>query len=112
MKSLCTLGDGRASTDETNAFFSDIIPFSHLPSGTNTDGKISFEELGYLLRNFSNHNIPRNVPKDITTYYTDGSLWSRIAGTDGYSLMEDIYVGDFFQMQGSSAAKTGDGRGI
>lgn len=66
----------------------------------------------WTMREYFNHNVPRLVPKDITTYYTDGSLWSRIAGTDGYSLMEDIYVGDFFQMQGSSAAKTGNGRGI
>lgn len=58
------------------------------------------------------HNIPRLVPKDITSYYTDGSLWSRIEGSDGYSLFEDIFVGDFFQMNNTSAAKTGDGKGI
>lgn len=33
--------------------------------------------------------------KDITQYFTDGSLWSRINGTDGYSLFEDIYLGDY-----------------
>lgn len=44
------------------------------------------------------HNVPRTTPKDITTYYTNGSLWNRIAGTNGYSLFEDIYVGDYFKM--------------
>ena len=44
------------------------------------------------------HNIVRLVPKDITAYYTDGTLWSRIAGTNGFELMEDIYAGDYFQM--------------
>ena len=44
------------------------------------------------------HNIPRLVPKDITAYITDGTFWKRLAGTDGYALFEDIYVGDYFQM--------------
>lgn len=44
------------------------------------------------------HNIPRRTPKDITAYYNDGTLYSRIKGADGYSLYEDIFVGDYFQM--------------
>ena len=44
------------------------------------------------------HNIPRLVPKDITAYITDGTFWKRLAGTDGYALFEDIYVGDYFEM--------------
>lgn len=44
------------------------------------------------------HNTPRVNPKDITSYYNDGSLWKRIAGTDGYSLFEDIYAGDYIKM--------------
>ena len=44
------------------------------------------------------HNIPRVTPKDITSYYNDGSLWNRIAGTGGYSLFEDIYSSDYFKM--------------
>ena len=40
------------------------------------------------------HNaMPRN--KDITAYLTDGSLWKRINGSNGYSLFEDLYVGDY-----------------
>ena len=34
--------------------------------------------------------------KDITSYLTDGSLWDRIKGTNGYSLFEDLFIGDYF----------------
>ena len=40
--------------------------------------------------------IPRC--KDITAYFTDGTLWSRIAGTGGYSAYEDIMPGDYINM--------------
>lgn len=50
------------------------------------------------LNSKSFHNIPRLVPKDITSYYKDGTLWNRLNGTGGYSLYQDIYVGDYFQM--------------
>ena len=56
----------------------------------------------------SNHNIPRLVPKDITSYYKDGSLWKRLDGTGGYSLYQDIYVGDYFQMSRVISAKNPD----
>lgn len=54
------------------------------------------------------HNIPRLVPKDITSYYKDGSLWKRLEGTGGYSLYQDIYVGDYFQMSRTISAKNPD----
>ena len=60
------------------------------------------------LNSKSNHNIPRLVPKDITSYYKDGSLWKRLGGTDGYSLYQDIYVGDYFQMSRVISAKNPD----
>ena len=60
------------------------------------------------LNSKSNHNIPRLVPKDITSYYNDGSLWKRIDGTGGYSLYQDIYVGDYFQMSRVISAKNPD----
>ena len=50
------------------------------------------------------HNIPRVKPKDITSYYNDGSLWNRIAGTNGFELFEDIYVGDSFKMSRAISA--------
>lgn len=47
------------------------------------------------------HNaIPRG--KDITSYFTDGSLWNRINGAGGYSLFEDLYVGDYMTVGGQS----------
>ena len=54
------------------------------------------------------HNIPRLVPKDITSYYTDGTLWNRIAGTGGYSLYEELYVGDYFKMSRAISAPNPD----
>lgn len=50
------------------------------------------------------HNIPRLVPKDITSYITDGTFWKRLAGTDGYALFEDIYIGDYFKMSRAISA--------
>lgn len=50
------------------------------------------------------HNIPRNVPKDITSYVEDESLWDRLNGTNGYELYEDIYVGDYWQMSRAISA--------
>ena len=50
------------------------------------------------------HNIPRLVPKDITAYITDGTLWKRLNGTNGYALFEDIYVGDYFEMSRAISA--------
>ncbi len=54
------------------------------------------------------HNIPRLVMKDISSYYKDGSLWSRLNGSGGYSLYQDIYVGDYFQMSRVISAKNPD----
>lgn len=36
---------------------------------------------------------------DISEYVTDGSLYKRINGTDGYELFEDLYVGDYFDIE-------------
>ena len=44
------------------------------------------------------YRIPRAVPKDITAYYQDGTLWQRVRGTNGFAYMQDIHVGDYFQM--------------
>ena len=42
--------------------------------------------------------------KDITSYYTDGTLWSRIAGTNGFRPYEDLYLGDYFKMNRAISA--------
>ena len=44
------------------------------------------------------HNVPRLIPKDITSYMSDGTFYKRLNGTDGFSLFEDIFAGDYFQM--------------
>ena len=38
--------------------------------------------------------------KNITSYFTDGSLWDRINGSNGYSLFEDLYLGDYLTVDG------------
>ena len=53
--------------------------------------------LGNNIADFHNA-IPRE--KDITAYLTDGSLWDRIAGTNGFSLFEDLFVGDYLTADG------------
>lgn len=50
------------------------------------------------------HNIPRVTPKDITAYISDGTFWNRLAGTNGFALFEDIYVGDYFKMSRAVSA--------
>ena len=55
-----------------------------------------------------NHNTPRLVPKDITSYYTDGTLWDRLEGTNGFSLFEDIFAGDYFKMSRAISAYNQD----
>ena len=36
--------------------------------------------------------------EDVTKYYTDGSLYDRIKGENGYNLFEDLYVGDYIKL--------------
>lgn len=75
--------------------------------GTDADGNDGRFSLDGLKNFFAfSHNIPRYVlengspilGKDISAYVTDGSLWKRLTGTDGYSLLEDIYCGDRIHM--------------
>lgn len=54
------------------------------------------------------HNIPRKTPKDITSYVTDGTIWKRLNGTDGFELYEDLYAGDYFQMSRAITAPNQD----
>ena len=64
-------------------------------AGTKANAQLVF---GIPVAKALSHNIPRLEPKDITAYITDGTFWKRLAGTDGYALFEDIYVGDYFKM--------------
>ena len=63
--------------------------------GTKANAQLVF---GIPVATALSHNIPRLVPKDITAYITDGTFWKRLAGTNGYALFEDIYVGDYIKM--------------
>lgn len=63
--------------------------------GTKANAQLVF---GIPVATALSHNIPRLVPKDITAYITDGTFWKRLAGTNGYALFEDIYIGDYFKM--------------
>ena len=49
------------------------------------------------LSNASSHNA-FYMYRDITGWYQDGSLWDRIAGTNGYDEMEGIFPGCTFNM--------------
>ena len=70
---------------------------------------------GALTGKLLDHNIPRLVPKDITSYITDGSISRRLtggykSGSSGnkYSLFEDIFVGDYWQMSRAISAPNQD----
>lgn len=75
--------------------------------GTKANAQLVF---GIPVATALSHNIPRLVPKDITAYITDGTFWKRLAGTDGYALFEDIFVGDYFKMSRAISAyeRTGE----
>lgn len=70
-------------------------------AGTKANAQLVF---GIPVATALSHNIPRLVPKDITAYITNGSFWERLAGTNGYALFEDIYVGDYFKMSRAISA--------
>lgn len=70
-------------------------------AGTKANAQLVF---GIPVVTALSHNIPRLVPKDITAYITDGTFWKRLAGTDGFALFEDIYVGDYFRMSRAISA--------
>ena len=70
-------------------------------AGTKANAQLIF---GIPVATALSHNIPRLVPKDITAYITDGTFWKRLAGTDGFVLFEDIYVGDYFRMSRAISA--------
>ena len=71
--------------------------------------------IGDITGAFLDHNIMRLTPKDITSYYQDGSIYRRLTGNyksgssgDRYSLFEDLFVGDYFQMSRAISAPNQD----
>ena len=59
-------------------------------------GHTIFKSSAALNNNMAGFHNAIYREKDITSYLTDGTLWSRLAGTGGYSLFEDLFVGDYF----------------
>ena len=41
---------------------------------------------------------------NITSYLTNGSLWNRIKGTNGYALFDDLFLGDYITVGSNSYA--------
>lgn len=41
--------------------------------------------------------------RSIQDYFTNGSLWDRINGTNGYALFEDLFIGDYFNVMISTS---------
>lgn len=97
--------DNALSDTSTNAIQNKVV----------TTKLYALEEVESALSQTVTHNMPRIVPKDITSYITDGTFYKRLNGIDGFDLFEDIYVGDYIKMsrpitcpnQDSSAATTG-----
>ncbi|MCR4949295.1 MAG: hypothetical protein K6A15_09085 [Treponema sp.] len=74
-------------------------------TGTKANAQFVF---GIPVAESRDHNIPRITPKEITSYVTDGTLWKRLNGTNGFSLFEDIYVGDYIKMSRAISAPNQD----
>ena len=62
-----------------------------------SDGMYFNKSDAEIYADFHNAN-PRG--KNITAYLTDGSLWDRIKGTNGFKLFEDLFVGDYLTADG------------
>ena len=86
------------------------IDADELPDATKSVGKNvkATDNKVEDIKAWIDHNIPRMIPKDITTYYENGSLWDRLEGTNGYEKYEDIYAGDYFQMSRAISAYNQD----
>ena len=82
----------------------DTDTFLAYDTSEKSNKQVTMQSIAEAILSRMSHNIPRLVPKDITSYYNDGSLWKRLNGTGGYSLFEDIYVGDYFKMSRAISA--------
>lgn len=93
---VAVASDGKMSTPN-------VVHVDRSMSFTSAQKEQALANIGALGRSvfdnfllYMHNNCPRF--KDITSYYRDGTLWKRLQGTDGFSLFEDIFVGDYFQM--------------
>ena len=96
--------DGKYSQEALKDFFTEEEAAARAEADTALSERITAEA---AKNSALSHNIPRITPKDITSYYQDGSLWKRLNGTDGYALFEDVYVGDYFKCREYMSGFTG-----
>ena len=83
----------------TKVNYTDSLTYEEIMASTDLTNKVSSAEALKTLRTLVEfYNIPRVTPKDITPYWTDGTLWNRIAGSSGFKPYEDIHVGDYIDM--------------
>ena len=92
---LSDVGEGQVVL--TNADLLENHPASYFATKEGLDTKLSIFDTAAF-----HNSIVRG--KDITSYYTDGTLWSRIAGTNGFRPYEDLYLGDYFKMSRAISA--------
>lgn len=99
---MARITDLEAITKEQVNPAADLLHIVDVSSETSIDKKITVEEFSKAIApgviSSMDHNIPRAIPKDITAYYQNGTLWQRLNGTNGFTLFEDIFAGDYFQM--------------
>ena len=101
-RATANIANGAAITVGTNAEAIDLETLIAEKAEQTFVAKLPFISSSALYNATADfHNaIPRG--KDITSYFTDGSLWNRINGAGGYSLFEDLYVGDYMTVGGQS----------
>lgn len=86
----------------------DVIPVVQGSGSSAANKKIDLAALGAFI--FENYNASAGFHngiyrgKNITSYLNDGSLWNRIAGSGGYSLFEDLFIGDYITVGSNSFA--------
>ena len=103
--------DGKISATETSM---DASPTASSTNAVTSGGVKSYVDTAIqnAVGAGSDHNVPRwdsgHLGKDITSYVTDGTLYKRLNGTDGFAPLEDIYTGDYWQMSRAISAPNQD----
>ena len=91
LRATANIASGSAITIGTNA---EVVTIdSILKEKANAISVIPIQDTAEF-----HNSVPRG--KDISSYFTDGSLQSRISGTNGYKLFEDLWLGDTITRNG------------
>lgn len=67
-------------------------------SAENSADTYANNSIAFVSNNASSSHNSIYRGNDITSYLTNGTLWDRINGTNGFSLFEDLYIGDYIQV--------------